>query len=430
MAQHGDKSCWPRRGPEWLLKPVEEEDPSMPTGKDHLGYVLSPGRLLALPHAPPLGDKLYRSSMARSASSSKSSPMGGPQPREHLRGGALRGGNGKLRGGSLAAVGLRRDARPCCRDGGRVCHKLRGASLAAVGAAPRCVAMLPRWRRVRRRAPLRPHAGADANEQPRAGPDLVHGSLFSFFSSSSQILNRRHPFPHSFPLPARADACDLLWVGHLLIRAPELSIASRAPWMRYGFLQAVRSPDDGPTAFPSAGAACGRSMTCLAAACSGCGTAASPGSCPATTQMDELQTAARGCTPASSRRLDCECAPSCWCHASPRYAIGACLVNFLLLNLPASGWRCDASPCHAISTHLCLIELQMDQIIVLILLSKCSLLQGRMVNSCLQPGVFFYSRPRWYSPYKTWVLVLAPGAGLGGREGILRINKQQCIQKV
>jgi hypothetical protein len=34
-----------------------------------------------------------------------------------------------------------------------------------------------------------------------------------------------------------------------------------------------------------------------------------------------------------------------------------------------------------------------------------------MVNSCLQPGVFFYSRPRWYSPYKTWVLVLAPGAG-------------------
>jgi hypothetical protein len=78
--------------------------------------------------------------------------MGGPQPREHLRGGALRGGNGKLRGDSLAAVGLRRDARPCCRDGG-VCAT------------------------VLRRAPLRPHAGADANEQPRAGPDLVQFRL-------------------------------------------------------------------------------------------------------------------------------------------------------------------------------------------------------------------------------------------------------------
>jgi hypothetical protein len=42
-------------------------------------------------------------------------------------------------------------------------------------------------------------------------------SLISFLSSSSQILNRRHPIPYSLPLPASADACDLLWVGHFYL---------------------------------------------------------------------------------------------------------------------------------------------------------------------------------------------------------------------
>jgi hypothetical protein len=83
-------------------------------GTDHLAYVLPYGRLPALPHAPPLGDKLCCSSTARPASSSKPSTRGGPQHREHLRGGAVLHGRGKLRGGSLAAVGLLRDPRPCC----------------------------------------------------------------------------------------------------------------------------------------------------------------------------------------------------------------------------------------------------------------------------------------------------------------------------
>jgi hypothetical protein len=67
-----------------------------------------------------------------------------------------------------------------------------------------------------------PGGGAHAGRKPSTraqgkGSRKIEGSLFSFLSSSSQILNRRHPIPYSLPLPASADACDLLWVGHFYL---------------------------------------------------------------------------------------------------------------------------------------------------------------------------------------------------------------------